>query len=81
MKKGILLGALSAGLLSGLATAGSVGPSAPEWRWVGVFSAEPVWARGGATQTLYMTSDMEVRSRANKAIKTHGVLSHLTYTA
>lgn len=72
MKKGILLGVLSASLISGMAAAGSMGPVAPEWRWVGAFSAGPVWEDGGATQTFYITPEIEKSYRAHKTTNTLG---------
>ena len=38
MKKGIVLGMLSASLINSMASAESMGPVAQEWRWVGAFS-------------------------------------------
>jgi opacity protein-like surface antigen len=72
MKKGILLGALSASLISGMAAAGNMGSAVPDWRWVGTFSAGPVWEDGGATQTFYITPDIEKSYRASKTTKTLG---------
>lgn len=55
-----------------MAAAGNVWPVAPEWHWVGTFSAGPVWEDGGATQTFYITPDIEKSYRTNKTTKTLG---------
>lgn len=71
-KRIFISGVLFAGIVSGMASAGSMGPVAPEWHWVGAFSAGPVWEDGGATQTFYITPDIEKSYRANKTTKTLG---------
>jgi opacity protein-like surface antigen len=40
-----------AGLLAGNALAGTMGPVAKDWTWVGSISAGPVWARDGKIQS------------------------------
>ena len=60
---------LSASLLTGSAFAGTMGPitQRPDWTWVGTFSAGPVWQSGGATQTFYLTPEIEKTYAANQS--------------
>jgi len=69
MNKSSLVVALSAGLLTGNAFAGAMGPVTyqPEWAWVGTFSAGPVWENGGRTQTFYLTPEIEKTYTANQS--------------
>lgn len=47
-------------------TANPVMPS-KDWTWVASIAAESVWARGGETQTFYLTPDIEKTYAANKS--------------
>jgi opacity protein-like surface antigen len=52
---------LLATLLTGEATAGTMGPITPpmDYRWVATLSAGPAWAEAGDTQTIFVTPDIE----------------------
>lgn len=52
--------------------AGTMGPVEPDWTWVGSISGGPVWARGGDTQTFYLTPEIEKSYVAKKSTKTLG---------
>lgn len=69
MKNNSFLLIISASLLSSNALAGTMGPvdQQPSWSWVGTISAGPVWADGGATQTFYLTPDIEKTYVASKS--------------
>ena len=41
----------------------------PAWSWVGTVSLGPVWEDGGATQTFYLTPEIEKTYVANKTTK------------
>lgn len=60
MKKLFLIGSLAASALSGIASAGTMGPVVPEWRWLGSVSAGPVWTDNpGQLQTFFLTPEIE----------------------
>ncbi|CAM2784437.1 outer membrane protein [Legionella worsleiensis] len=61
MKYRLFLSITAAGVLGSTAFAGTMGPvmSSKDWTWVGAFAAEPVWARGGETQTFYLAPEIE----------------------
>ncbi|SFM04734.1 hypothetical protein SAMN02746073_0148, partial [Legionella jamestowniensis DSM 19215] len=61
MKYRLFLSIATAGVLGSTAFAGTMGPVMPskDWTWVGSVAAGPVWARGGETQTFYLTPDIE----------------------
>jgi len=62
MKKHSVVMLLSASLLAGSALAGTMGPisqTPPDWRWVSILSAGPVWERGGRMQTFNLTPAIE----------------------
>jgi opacity protein-like surface antigen len=73
MKKNSVVLMVSASLIAGNALAGPMGPlkqNQSDWGWVGAISAGPVWARGGETQLLFLTPELERTYVANKSTKT-----------
>lgn len=72
MKRVMILGALFSSLISGMVTAGDMGPVASQWHWVGTFSAGPVWESAGTTQTFYLTPEIEKSYRADKSTRALG---------
>lgn len=69
MKRYTLLFTLSASFLNHTSLAGTLGPVMPskDWTWVGSVAAGPIWARGGETQTLYLTPEIEKTYAARKS--------------
>ncbi|HAT6978715.1 TPA: porin family protein [Legionella pneumophila] len=59
-----------ASLLSGNTLAGTMGPPAKGWAWVGSISAGPVWTRGGEIQTFFLAPEIEKTYVARKATNT-----------
>lgn len=61
MKKHSVVLMMSTSLIGGSAVAGTMGQitqSQSDWAWVGAISAGPVWAKGGNTQTIFITPEI-----------------------
>ncbi len=58
MKKMMGLLSLSMSFLMGSVQAGTMGPTRPDWTWVGTFSAGPVWGASAETQTIELAPDI-----------------------
>lgn len=72
MKKSSIGCVITTSLMISSASAGTMGSeqSTQDWRWVGSISAGPVWAKGGETQTFYLTPDIEKTYVARKSTNT-----------
>lgn len=70
MKKHSVALIMSTCLIAGSAVAGSMGhliQPQSDWAWVGAISAGPVWAKGGRTQTLFLTPEIGRTYVANQS--------------
>lgn len=69
MKHCLFLPLVAVSILACQASAGTMGPVMPakNWTWVGSVSAGPVWARGGETQTFFLTPEIEKTYEASKS--------------
>ncbi|HAT7073542.1 TPA: porin family protein [Legionella pneumophila] len=59
MKHYFFISMAIASLLAGNTLAGTMGPPAKDWAWVGSISAGPVWVRGGEIQTFFLAPEIE----------------------
>lgn len=75
MKHCLVVSLVAAAVLASQASAGTMGSvvTPKDWTWVGSLSGGPVWARGGKTQTFYLTPDIEKSYQAHKS--THALAS------
>lgn len=69
MKYRLFFSLTAAGALGSTAFAGTMGPVTiyRDWTWVSSVSAGPVWARGGETQTFFLTPEIEKTYVARKS--------------
>ena len=69
MKHRLFLSIATASVLGSTAFAGTMGPVTPskDSTWVASIAAGPIWARGGETQTFYLTPEIEKTYAARKS--------------
>ena len=69
MKYRLFLSVATASVLGSTAFAGSMGSVIPfkDWTWVGSIAAGPVWIRGGETQTVYLSPEIEKTYTSRKS--------------
>lgn len=70
MKYRLFLSIIVASVSGSTAFAGGAmesGIPSKDWTWVGSIAAGPVWARGGETQTFFLTPDIEKTYLASKS--------------
>ena len=69
MRYRLFLSVVTAGVLVSTAFAGTMGPVTPskDSTWVASIAAGPIWARGGETQTFYLTPEIEKTYAARKS--------------
>lgn len=69
MKYHLVFSLATASMLASQVSAGTMGlvTEPKNWTWIGSVSAGPVWARGGDTQTFYLTPEIEKTYAAKKS--------------
>lgn len=67
MKHQLVFYLVTASVLASQASAGTMGIAQRPCTWVGSVSVGPVWARGGETQTFFLTSEIEKTYAARKS--------------